>query len=120
MWEISRNNKRQVTSKLSRETNIIKRILPASGNINSPTFTVPDVHRQAKHATVEICFTRKKHTLVLKLHYFLIFMFLNIKIKKLCNFIYATGDLWSISIKLFYGHTNIFNLSLKKNTLASK
>lgn len=36
-------------------TNIIRRSRPTKGSINRPTLTVPEVHRQARQATVVIC-----------------------------------------------------------------
>lgn len=52
---MSRNNNRQVTSRLSRATNNISLTRLTRGNMNKPTLTVPEVHRHVKQATVDIC-----------------------------------------------------------------
>jgi hypothetical protein len=51
---MSRKMNKHVTSRLNTVTNIIRRRRPINGSMNSPTFTVPDEHRQAKQATDEI------------------------------------------------------------------
>jgi len=45
---------KQVTRRLNTVTNIIRRRRPINGSMNSPTFIVPDEHRQARQATDEI------------------------------------------------------------------
>lgn len=63
---MSRNNNRQVTSRLSRATNNISLTRLTNGNMNSPTLTVPDVHKHVKQATVDIWkkFKKKKKVLI--------------------------------------------------------
>lgn len=44
-----------MTSKENTVENIMSLSRVTSGSMNSPTDTVPEEHRQARHATDEIC-----------------------------------------------------------------